>query len=74
LRHRSPLPPLLFTAVLATIVSLPALASAHSLVGFNNENRTVLALGVGQARLRSWVPAPWQLNPVASGSSKLWIA
>jgi hypothetical protein len=72
MRHRCSLPPLLFATVVATIVSFPALAQA--LVGFNNENRTVLALLVGQAGFQRWVPAPWQLNPVASGPSKRWIA
>jgi hypothetical protein len=50
--HQSFLPRLLFGTVLATIVSLPALAPAQTLVGFSNESRTVFALRVGQAGLQ----------------------
>jgi hypothetical protein len=58
------------SSIVTAIVSLAAVASAQTLVGFNNESRTVLALRVGQAGLQTRVPAPWQLNPVASGPSK----
>jgi hypothetical protein len=42
---------------------------AETAVGFNFESRTVLALRVG-AEVQSWLPAPWQVDPVASGPSK----
>lgn len=70
MRYRSSILALLFGMVLAAAVSLPALAPAQTVVGFNNESRTVLALRVGEAGLQRWVPAPWQPNPVASGPSK----
>jgi hypothetical protein len=36
----------------------------------NFDTRVVLAFRVGQAALQSWLPAPWQVNPVATGPSK----
>lgn len=70
MRQRSSIPAVVVGTALATIVSLPALAPAQKLVGFNNESRTVVALRVGEAGLQKWVPTPWQINPVASGPSK----
>jgi hypothetical protein len=70
MRHRCPIPVLLFGAVLTITVLLPALASTQTTVGFNNENRTVLALRVSEAGLQKWVPAQWQSNPTDSGPSK----
>lgn len=70
MRHRYPILALLLGMVLAVSVSAPPPAPAETLVGFNNENRTVLALRVGEAGLQKWLPAPWQVNPVASGPSK----
>jgi hypothetical protein len=70
MRHRCSIPVLLFGAVLTITVLLPALASTQTTVGFNNENRTVLALRVSEAGLQKWVPAQWQSNPTDSGPSK----
>ncbi len=44
--------------------------SAETLVGFNNDSRTVLALRVPQAEAQSWLSAPWQVNPIGTGPSK----
>jgi hypothetical protein len=44
-------------------------ADAETPVGFNLESRTVLALRVG-AEVQSWLPAPWQVNPMPPGPSK----
>jgi hypothetical protein len=43
--------------------------STESMVGFNFENRTVLSLRAG-AEVQRWLPAPWQVDPFASGPSK----
>ena len=45
-------------------------AGAETLVGSNVDNRIVVALRVGQAELQTWLPAPWQVNPVAKGPLK----
>ncbi|MGH7331352.1 MAG: hypothetical protein ACREKS_01130 [Candidatus Rokuibacteriota bacterium] len=70
MRYRYSIPLLLFGMVLAAAISLAALASAQTVIGFNNESRTVLALRVSQAGLQRWVPTPWQVNPPDSGPSK----
>ncbi len=70
MRHRSSILALLLGMVLATAVSMPVPAQTQTVLGFNNESRTVLALRVGEAGLQKWVPAPWQVNPVASGPFK----
>jgi hypothetical protein len=36
----------------------------------NVDNRVILAFRVGQPELQGWLPAPWQVNPVATGPSK----
>jgi hypothetical protein len=51
-------------------LSLPRPSWADTLVQQNVDTRVVLAFRVGQAALQSWVPAPWQVNPVATGPSK----
>lgn len=63
-------------ALLVTLVVLFWLVTpissvwAETLVGYNNESRTVLALRVSQAAAQAWLPAPWQVNPVEKGPSK----
>ncbi len=57
------------------IVSVGGLSStspswAATLVEQNVETRVALALRVPQAEAQSWLPAPWQVNPFASGPSK----
>jgi hypothetical protein len=68
--HRPSMLALLCGIVLGVAVVWPAPTPAETLVGFNNESRTVLALRVGQAGLQKWLPAPWQISPVASGPFK----
>lgn len=56
-------------------IAVGSLSSTHSewaetLVQQNVDTRVVLAFRVGQAALQSWLPAPWQVNPVATGPSK----
>jgi len=70
MRYRFSTLGLLFGMVLTAAVSWPALVPAETLVGFNNESRTVLALRVSQAALQAWAGAPWQVSPVASGPFK----
>ncbi len=45
-------------------------SSAETLVQQNVDTRVVLAFRVGQAGLQRWLPAPWQVDPVATGPSK----
>jgi hypothetical protein len=51
-------------------LSSPRPSWADTLVQQNVDTRVVLAFRVGQAALQSWLPAPWQVNPVATGPSK----
>lgn len=63
-------------ALLVTLVALVWLVTpiraawAETLVGYNNESRTVLALRVSQTAAQGWLPAPWQVNPIGTGPSK----
>lgn len=43
---------------------------AETLVEQNVETRIAVALRVPQAEAQKWLPAPWQVNPFASGPSK----
>ena len=57
------------------IISVGGLSSAspswaETLVEQNVETRVALALRVPQAEAQKWLPAPWQVNPFASGPSK----
>ena len=62
---------LICTLVIAAWLLVPATqAGAEKLVGSNVDNRTVVAFRVGQAELQSWLPAPWQVNPIAGGPLK----
>jgi len=45
-------------------------AGAETLIGSTVDNRIIVALRVGQAELQSWLPAPWQVNPIAKGPFK----
>jgi hypothetical protein len=45
-------------------------AGAETRIGSSVDNRTIVALRVGQAELQSWLPAPWQVNPIAKGPLK----
>jgi hypothetical protein len=65
--YRRSLLALLGGMVLGATVARPAPAPAETLVGFNNESRTVLALRVSEVSLQKWLPGPWQISPVASG-------
>jgi hypothetical protein len=55
---------LVFSGILVTQ------AGAETLIGSNVDNRIVVALRVGQAELQTWLPAPWQVNPIAKGPLK----
>lgn len=57
-----------FNAVVALVITGGALAETP--VGTNLESRTVVSVRVSQAEVQSWLPAPWQVNPVPSGPSK----
>lgn len=45
-------------------------AWAETLVQSTLDSRIVLGFRVGEAELQRWLPAPWQVNPVAAGPSK----
>lgn len=45
-------------------------AGAETLIGSNVDSRIIVALQVGQAELQSWLPAPWQVNPIPKGPLK----
>ena len=58
---------------LTIIVAAPGLrpaAWAETLVETNVDTRLNLQFRVAEAALKSWVPAPWQINPAASGPGK----
>jgi hypothetical protein len=57
------------TVLVFVLAWLPA-AHAETLVQQNVDSRVVVTLRVAQAELQSWLPAPWQVNPVASGPAK----
>jgi hypothetical protein len=53
------------------VIAAPAAESpAQTLIGMNNESRTVIGLRVNEAALQKWLPSPWQPNPAQSGPSK----
>ena len=57
----------------AIIVAAPGLRSAawaETLVETNVDSRLNLQFRVAEAALKSWVPAPWQINPATSGAAK----
>jgi hypothetical protein len=51
-------------------LSSPRPSWAETLMQQNVDTRVILAFRVGQAALQEWLPAPWQVNPVATGPSK----
>ncbi len=62
---------LICTLVIAAWLLVPATqAGAETLTGSNVDNRIIVALRVGQAELQPWLPAPWQVNPIAKGPFK----
>ena len=46
------------------------LSSAQTLVQQNVDTRVVLAFRVAHAALQRWLPAPWQVDSIATGPSK----
>lgn len=64
------------TAMWVTLIGLVCFVGpisavwAETLVGHNNESRTVVALRVSAAAAQAWLPAPWQVNPIGPGPSK----
>lgn len=61
---------LLRSAILVCAFALTPATYAETLVQQNVDNNVVLTLRVAQAEAQSWLPAPWQVNPVASGPNK----
>ena len=62
---------LIYTLVIAAWLLVPATQTwAETMVGSNVDYRIVVALHVGQSELQSWLPAPWQVNPVPKGPLK----
>jgi hypothetical protein len=51
-------------------LSLAKRAWAETFVESNVDTRTVLSLRVGEADLKAWLPAPWQIDPTPAGPSK----
>jgi hypothetical protein len=62
--------PLLLGIISVSSLSSPRPSWAETLVQQNVDTRVVLAFRVGQAALQRWLPAPWQVHPVATGPSK----
>jgi len=61
------------TIIVTAIVTAPGLrpaAWAETLVETNVDSRLNLQFRVAEAALKSWVPAPWQINPATSGPGK----
>ena len=61
---------LLRTSIFVCAVALTPTTYAETLVQQNVDNNVVVTLRVAQAEAQSWLPAPWQVNPVASGPNK----
>jgi hypothetical protein len=63
---------LVVSMVLALIATAPALRppAADTLVENNVDTRLNLHYRVSDAALKTWVPAPWQVNPASSGPAK----
>ena len=62
---------LIFTLVVTAWLLVPATqAIAEQKIGSNVDNRIVVGLRVEKAQLQSWLPAPWQVNPVEKGPLK----
>ncbi len=60
----------IFGIIFVGTVSFTAPALAETLVGSNADNRVTVALRVGQEAVQSWLPAPWQSEPVPAGPFK----
>src|SRR5213593_1363450 len=56
--------------IIITASGLRLAAWAETLVETNVDSRLNLQFRVAEAALKSWVPAPWQINPATSGSGK----
>jgi hypothetical protein len=54
----------------AAAAAAASTAWAEKYVQATVENRTIFAFKVNAASLQRWVPAPWQVTPVASGPAK----
>ena len=61
---------LLRTSIFVCAFALTPTTYAETLVQQNVDNNVVVTLRVAQAEAQSWLPAPWQVNPVASGPNK----
>jgi len=57
--------------MISVLVLMPVKQSgAETLIGSTVDNRIIVALRVGQAELQTWLPAPWQVNPIPKGPLK----
>jgi len=61
---------LLRIAIFVCAFALIPATYAETLVQQNVDNRVVVTLRVAQAEAQSWLTAPWQVHPVASGPNK----
>jgi hypothetical protein len=59
--------PLLCKMILAAGLLETKRVSAETLVEFNNDSRTVVALRVGTPALQKWLPPMWEIDPAAAG-------
>src|SRR5439155_24649439 len=57
-------------SIVLAVPGLPPAASAETFVETNFDSRLNLQFRVAEAALKSWVPAPWQINPASSGPGK----
>jgi hypothetical protein len=53
-----------------TVLGVASLACAQKHVQSTLDSRIVLAYKVNAAEIQRWIPAPWQVAPVASGPAK----
>ena len=57
-------------SIVLAVPGLPPAASAETFVETNFDSRLNVQFRVAEAALKSWVPAPWQINPASSGPGK----
>jgi hypothetical protein len=67
---RVPVARFLVASLCVGSVLLTARGWAETMVQQNVDTRVVLAFRVNPAALQKWLPAPWQIAPIAAGPSK----
>ena len=60
----------IFIVITITVGFYPTIIKAEKLDGSDVDYRLLVALRVKQADLQSWLPDPWQVDPVAKGPLK----